>query len=322
MSKIKELKNNASYNVNLVEIIELFVPNKKTKYVELTLRLMKNTPEIDEFLVDVDNHLAQNYPFLNIDELKKLSIYQKILIVRFIESFFDSDSLNTLYKFCDYNERGLIVQNDLSRYKSFDEIKTQTAIADLKNEQNDMSGDIIKLYDTNEWLVLKPLTFLSSRKYGSNTKWCTTSEHNPDYFLKYSEKGILIYCINKLTGYKVASFYSLKHNDPEFSFWTQTDKRVDSMETDLTDEIKKIIKEECNGVITNRKLLTPAQIERENKFFETKMSKETIRHLINNNQPEPFPIADGLMSSRILRSFTNNNENGDEDIHAPSEEVF
>ena len=52
---------------------------------------------------------------------------------------------------------------------------------------------------------------------------------------------MLIYCINKVTGYKVASFYSLDKNDPEFSFWNQKDSRIDSLDTELTDEIRLLI---------------------------------------------------------------------------------
>ena len=103
----------------------------------------------------------------------------------------------------------------------------QLSLAELKFNAKQMESQIIKLMDTDEWLVLRPLTYLASKKYGSNTKWCTTSEGNPDYFIKYSSKGVLIYCLNKKTGYKVASFYSLDKNDPEFSFWNQKDDRID-----------------------------------------------------------------------------------------------
>ena len=90
------------------------------------------------------------------------------------------------------------------------------------------------------------------------------------------------------------------------------------METELPEDIKLIIKEQCNTKITNRKLLDPIQLERENRFFETKMSKDTIRHLINNNEPEPFLGNQGLMNTRIMRSFNNNDEGIDFD--APHDE--
>ena len=41
MSKIKELKTTQSNVVNLIDIIELFSPDKKSKYTDLLLRLMK-----------------------------------------------------------------------------------------------------------------------------------------------------------------------------------------------------------------------------------------------------------------------------------------
>jgi len=134
----------------------------------------------------------------------------------------------------------------------------QLSLAELKFNAKQMESQIIKLMDTDEWLVLRPLTYLASKKYGSNTKWCTTSEGNPDYFIKYSSKGVLIYCLNKKTGYKVASFYSLDKNDPEFSFWNQKDSRIDSLDAEIPDEVRLLIQKESKNekAKTNRFLLS------------------------------------------------------------------
>jgi hypothetical protein len=121
-----------------------------------------------------------------------------------------------------------------------------------------LENEVVKILDTDEWLLVRPLTYYSSKKYGSNTKWCTTSEGNPEYFIKYSSRGVLIYCINKITGYKVASFYSLDKQEPEFSFWNQKDTRVDSLDTELTDDIRKLIQDvsKDKDARTNRFLLS------------------------------------------------------------------
>ena len=71
--------------------------------------------------------------------------------------------------------------------------------------------------------------------------------------------------MNKKTGYKVASFYSLDKKDPEFSFWNQKDTRIDSLDTELTDELRLLIgrvsKEK--GAKTNRYLLSDDQRQKE-----------------------------------------------------------
>jgi hypothetical protein len=53
----------------------------------------------------------------------------------------------------------------------------------------------------------------------------------------------LIYCINKKNGYKVAAFYSLDKNEPEFSYWNQKDTRIDSTDSQLPLELIGFIRD-------------------------------------------------------------------------------
>jgi len=269
MSRIRELKTNSDVIINLVEVLELFSPDKKSKYTETLLRLMKNTRNLKSHVDEIKVYFTQNYNFITKEELDKFSNFQILLIYRFVDTFFNSGDLQNFRKFCEYNERGLISQNDLTTYKSFDEVMNQLSIADLKVSVKDLENEIIKVYEDEEWLLVRPLTYLSSRKYGSNTKWCTTQESNPEYFLKYTKKGVLIYCINKKTGYKVASFYSLDKTDPEFSFWNQKDSRIDSLDSELTDELRLVIQKTSKDpkAKTNRFLLSDDQRGKEDKLL-------------------------------------------------------
>lgn len=270
MSKIKDLKTNPEHTLNIVDVLELFSPDKKSKYTDTLLRLMKGTKNLKDHCVDIKREMIKIFPFITMEELDSFSEIQLMLMWRFIDSFFSYNDLNDWRKFCDYNERGLVSQNDLTKYKSFEEIANQLSIADIKVQSKDLENEVIKLLDTDEWLIVRPLTYYSSKKYGSNTKWCTTSEGNPEYFIKYSSKGVLIYCINKITGYKVASFYSLQKDDPEFSFWNQKDSRVDSLDTELTDDIRRLIQEVSKdmGAKTNRFLLSDELRVKEEQSFK------------------------------------------------------
>lgn len=270
MSKIKDLKTNPEHTLNIVDVLELFSPDKKSKYTDTLLRLMKGTKNLKDHCVDIKREMIKIFPFITMEELDSFSEIQLMLMWRFIDSFFSYNDLNDWRKFCDYNERGLVSQNDLTKYKSFEEIANQLSIADIKVQSKDLENEVIKLLDTDEWLIVRPLTYYSSKKYGSNTKWCTTSEGNPEYFIKYSSKGVLIYCINKITGYKVASFYSLQKDDPEFSFWNQKDSRIDSLDTELTDDIRRLIQEvsKDKGAKTNRFLLSDELRVKEEQSFK------------------------------------------------------
>ena len=85
------------------------------------------------------------------------------------------------------------------------------------------------------------MTYESSRAYGAGTKWCTTSKDNPHHFFRYYSRGILIYCINKITGYKVAVFWDV-NDESSPTFWNVLDNQIDSMMTELPPYILKHIK--------------------------------------------------------------------------------
>jgi hypothetical protein len=269
MSKIKDLKTNSDNSLNLISVLELFTPENKSKYVDLLLRLMKNTPNLSEHGEEIKAELTSRFSFITNEKLNQFNDIQLMLIYKFIDGFFNIQDLESFKKFCDYNERNLITQNDLTKYKSFDEVINAANIADIKSESKDLENQIVKIFEDDEWLLVRPLTYLASRKYGANTKWCTTSEGNPEYFTKYTTRGVLIYCINKITGYKVASFYSLDKNDPEFSFWNQKDTRIDSLDSELTDELRKLIQDVSKDkkARTNRFLLSDDQRTKEEKLL-------------------------------------------------------
>lgn len=317
MSKIKELKSNTDTTLNLIDVLELFSPEKKSKYTETLLRLMKNTKTLKSHVGEVKESLTQTFDFINKEDLEKFSDLQILLMYRFIDGFFNFSDLQNFKKFCDYNERGLIGQNDLTTYKSFDDIMNQLSIADLKVETKGLENEIIKVYEDDVWLLIRPLTYLSSRKYGANTKWCTTSEGNPDYFLKYTKRGVLIYCINKKTGYKVASFYSLDKEEPEFSFWDQKDSRIDSLDSELTDELRKKIQEvsKDSKAKTNRFLLSDDQRTIEDKLLGSQAFKSGSLRM-----EQPVEVeAQAPMRNRIENAIRRENDVAVEEDHTMEE---
>jgi hypothetical protein len=148
------------------------------------------------------------------------------------------------------------------------------SIAETIVETKTMEKQVRIVFDNDEWLMVRPLTFAASKKYGSNTKWCTTQENNPDYFMKYSKRGVLIYCINKKSGYKVAAFHSLDKSEPEFSFWNQKDTRIDSMETELPSNLLDMVKRECTiNAKTNRFLLSDDERMKEEKLLGMRLGE-------------------------------------------------
>ena len=330
MSKARELRTNQENNLNFYELFEKFVPEKKSKYVDTLLRLMKKTKNIDDHVDEIKEKLSTEFN-ISKEEWEGFGKLQIVFFYRLIDTMFNVSDLQTFQKFCEFNERNLIKQNDLSKYNSFEDITNSVSIAEMISQGKDLEKQVKVVLDTEEWLLVRPLTFQSSRKYGSNTKWCTTQENNPDYFMKYSNKGVLIYCINKKTGYKVASFYSLDKGDPEFSFWNQKDTRIDSLDTDLTNDLRLVIYNEskAKGAKTNRFLLSDEERMKEEKNLKIGYSyksssvpveelgenrAERIRNRIERVQEEEteMPMIEQQMEEeRVEESLYENRENTD-----------
>ena len=318
MSLIRDLKNNPENSFNLIDAITLFVPSGKSKYADMMLRLMKSTPDFKEQGDEIKQYFVEKNEFVTMEKLKPFNPMQMMLLYVFTKEYFQDEDLINFGKFCEYNERNLIEQNDLSTYKSFEDVVNQVNVAALKIEMKELENEVVRVHEDDEWLLVRPMTFLSSKKYGSNTKWCTTSESNPEYFVKYAERGVLIYCMNKKTGYKVASFYSLKTTDPEFSFWNQKDTKIESMDSELSDAMLRIIRDVSKNpkAVSNRKLMTETQLEKENKNLTKWLKKNHIEEIVREYAPQPVTastrlsnrIESALRRERILTEMSNDIE--------------
>ena len=258
MSKIDELKKqHPYYDKSFIDVLSNVF--EKPKYVEMAIKLFKHkttdiTPEwlnmVKHDLVDMYCIPKEKIDNLHPNELEMMFCFYNVLV--------GSRHAELLTNFVDYNERKLINQSDVSAYKSFDEMENQVSLAELKLVSKELQAQTEVLYDSDEWLVLKPLSFDASLKYGASTKWCTAMRNDPEYFSRYSRRGIVIYCINRSTGDKVAAFKNLNTDyEYETSFWDVKDIRIDSMEANLPSHVLDIIKYQFSNVtVTNWELMS------------------------------------------------------------------
>lgn len=278
MSKIDELKKqNPLFGINLIDLINNLV--SKPKYTEMMVNLIKNKFDSQESHInDIRNELIREYKMTEA-KVNNMPFFEVLNYHRIISDFIGYSNYTTLTKFIEMNERKLIENSDLTSYKTFQELELQMSLADLKLVDKEMEKQIEKLFENDEWLVLKPLSYLSSKKYGASTKWCTSSDREPDYFYKYVKRGLLIYVINKKTGDKVAGFKNIDSSyERETSFWNITDQRVDSLETGLPNHIMDVFKDQFHNVkVTNWDSLTDEERNRqilwlENEYYGQKKS--------------------------------------------------
>ena len=314
MSRIKDLRTNEDHNLNIVSILEMFSPEGKSKYTETLLRMMKNTPNLKEHTKEIKLFLVDKFPFIEKSKLDLMSDIQMMLLYKFIDGFFNTEDLQKYRKFCEYNERNLIEENDLTKYKSFEQMIAAMGVAEMKSEEKELETQVIKIHEDAEWLLIRPLTFKSSCKYGANTKWCTTTEHNQEYYNKYAKRGVLVYCINKKNGYKVAAFYSLDKNEPEFSYWNQKDTRIDSTDSNLPLELIGFIRDYVKDpkVKSNTAMLSGDQKKKELVNGRKAAISERVASAVRRAQEEievSEPIEESVMEQPELPFY---DERGDE----------
>jgi len=262
MSRIDELKKqHPTYALSAIDIYKMMSPNQSNKYVEMLIKLDKSIATDSYYHSDryrnemiacmVDWGLDYNY-------LETFDMETLRFVFNSMNHLTSEGKIKIFTKFASYNERKLIENNDVTTYSTWNEIEQAVALADVKSLDKKLEKEIKKIYEDDEWLSLRPLSLEASMKYGANTKWCTTTESG-QYYARYSARGILIYNINKKTGYKVACFKNLDSTfDNEFSWWDVTDKKIEVLDSEAPSAVLEAIRNEIKdrGGIPNEILMS------------------------------------------------------------------
>ena len=267
MSRIDELKKqHPLYALSAIDIYKMMSPNQSNKYVEMLIKLDKSIATDSYYQSDryrnemiacmVDWGLDYNY-------LETFDIETLRFVFNSMNHLTSDGKIKIFTKFASYNERKLIENNDVTTYSSWEELEQAVALADVKSLDKKLEKEIKKVYEDDEWLSLRPLSLEASMKYGANTKWCTTTQSG-QYYARYSARGILIYNINKKTGYKVACFKNLDQAfDNEFSWWDVTDKKIEVLDSEAPSAVLEAIRNEIkNTSVANQLLMTKAESEK------------------------------------------------------------
>ena len=323
MSKIKELKSKVENNINVIELINDLINSDKSKYTELFTKVAitrfienEDTNEFRVFLNDILSTLT--YKTGKTLDVSNYTTFETIFLSNFL-SYIQIENLNLFNKFIDYNERKLVEKNDLTTYKSFREIAMEVSKIDVKLFSKEFEKQVVTLYNDDEWLIIKPLTYDASRKYGAHTKWCTASATNSDYFFDYSESGILTYCINKKTGVKYGIFKPLREN--EVSFWDDADRRIDSFYTEIPSNLLDILRTDFKTCkMSNKDFLSPSDRRKDKDMYQ---SSKKIR--LTANEPQaggaaPLIAINNRYDEEVGRDDMEDNNSLDEFFDSPTEE--
>lgn len=257
MSRISEAKEKYSHlGKSVIDVVaEMIDPTPQNKYLGMISKILYNNDMdgrnwgMKEEQMRILNRLRE----YGISEETLNSIDEKNIIWYF--RVFDEylDQFKTFVEFIKLNERGLIDQKDLQKYNTLESIKDAISVSYTKNVGKEMEKHVIKLFEDEEWLVIRPLTFPASSKYGANTKWCTTMVNEKRYFFRYWNRGTLIYILNKKSGYKIAA-QKYHDEDERSTLWNAADKEIDWIQADVPSFIYEVVKKEINKAKTNASL--------------------------------------------------------------------
>ena len=266
MSRIDELKKqHPTYALSAIDVFKMISPNQSNKYIEMLIKLDKSKlnyhsdnyrNEVVEYIV---THTGLDYNYIQTLDLDTLQF-----LLGTFNYMMGDENIKRFVKFASFIERKLIENTDVTSYSTWEEIDQAVALAEVKLIDKTLEKQIKKVYEDDTWLSLRPLSLEASMKYGANTKWCTTT-NTGQYYARYSSRGILIYNINKKTGYKVACFKNLDSNyDNEFSWWDVTDRRIEALDSEAPAAVLEAIRNEIkNNGVPNKALMTQ---EEENKL--------------------------------------------------------
>lgn len=299
MTKLKEFKeNNPHFSESLIDYLSSLDISKTNKYVPMMLKVLKENvrDRYDEHSIYDLKHELKMYlqKFLNkdIDSMESHEVINEYVRFRTFGHYFYENDYELLHNFMELDSQGYLKGVDVNQINRREDINNFITLAMLKKVKNDYSKQVVKVFEDDKWLLIRPLTWEASKKYGSSTRWCTTSSSNPDHFFRYTERGVVLYCINLKTGYKVAYFKDVTYTGkgaPEMSFWNDNDDRVDSIQTELDGYILDIIR-----AIENK-----SNKELSNGLWDEEYKKVSDRFEIKNCLTEPMEESMDMMSDEM-----------------------
>jgi hypothetical protein len=307
MSRLDELKKQyPELNISFFDLMKKLDTSKSYKYLPLICKLFskrfdvkqqfgkddysKTMLEVQSALLSRNistNNLTDNQMYI----LWQLSDYQHI------------ELFTTLKDFIYYMEKNQIENNDVTSYSSVEEMRGAVTLASIKEFDKEMSNQIIREYEDETWIAVRPLTFGASAKYGAGTRWCTTYQKEKNYFERYWRQGILVYFINKKTGYKFAGFKSLQ--DKEMSFWNSNDSRVDYLDVEIDDYMFSKVKKIFSSEFTNKNLCSDEiqeQVHNEciHEYEKMMVTEQEVSEPLQPNEARVLRIDEDVMENQAV----------------------
>ena len=309
MSRIDELKKQfPELNMTMFDLFKRIDTSITYKYFPLLCKVFgKRFNFLDQYendkvrkdIAKLDTHEHLLSKGISTDGLTENELY----FLHHMADYFSHDNFFIVKDFIHYMDKNQIENKDVTSYSTIDDLRSAVTLAGMKELTKELEGQVVKEYEDDKWLVVRPLTFQASSKYGASTRWCTTYQKEKQYFEKYWQYGILVYFINKVTGYKFAGYKSLRDGD-ELSFWNAEDKRIDYLYVEADNYLFPIVRRILSSDKTNK------------ESCSTEIQDQVMLECGDNIRKMPLfePMYDGpmveegvIMTQRVTRNMFDEN---------------
>lgn len=310
MSRIDELKKQyPELNISVFDLLNRMDTSKTYKYMPLLCKIFGERFDADKQYEIENNKSKINQAKNELQEMltnrgvshSDLSFSELYTMYQFTD-FYNSETFTTIKEFIERMDKNQIDNKDVTSYPNLQSLRTAVSLASIKELDKELESQVIKEYQDEKWIVVRPLTFQSSIKYGASTRWCTTYLKEKNYFAKYWKNGILVYFINKENGYKFAGYKSLDGGN-ELSFWNAADNRVDYLDVEADDYLFPIVKRIFSSTKTNKDFCSEElaySVLKECEYYELKDSRINEVREVGIEQPmmEMETVEEGPMEMR------------------------
>ena len=311
---IKKLKKeNEVLNLSIANMLAKFDTSKTKKYSQFLVKMLNK--KIEDWQAEQDSFR----PVIQSDSIYKDPIEKTVpndsfdnmlSRIMFCDFIFSWNKMQRFVEFTELMEKGVISEKDISKYDSWDMLEEQLFEAKNRELFKKSKKEIHKIFEDDNYMIFKPLTYAASCSYGYQTKWCTAMVNDPGYFYNHS-RGILIYLIDKKENKKFAFYkhfpqrYEISDDHEQYAFKTynQEDKQIDTIQTGLPMNILQIILMECDlkspTTIPNYKLFSEDE-KNEMRKYNGPLPEDNVNggEKMLKVAEEPMPLAPALRRLR------------------------
>ena len=252
MGRLKTIKESSPewIKMSLFDAVVLMDPSSSKKYVKMILNLMSERMDEEKHRYEMNNELdyvTENVHRFVSDKtvIESMDFETKMAVIRHLDMIsMGRDVYREINAFIQRHMNNKFHDVDVNKIENMDSLRKLNSRASISELNKELEKQVDVLMNNDTWLVVRPITYEASCKYGAQTRWCTTSSDSPNHFFRYTQNGKLVYILNKETGQKTALFEgrSPQNDGYEISFWNERDDRIDSMMTPLDQSVLDLIR--------------------------------------------------------------------------------